>query len=87
MNDVLIAVIASVPGILLGIAALRRRKGSATAMQEMRDDLRQTRDDLDEARVKIGELERRVDDCDRERRTLIRENLDLYRRVDKANRI
>lgn len=89
ITEITIAVVASVPGILMGVAALRRRKGNAAAMQELRDslagtraDLNQTRDDLKEARSNISDLVRRVDECDRERLALIRENLNLYRRLD-----
>lgn len=92
ITEIAIALIAATPGSLMSIAALKRRKSNAATMAEMKDsmaltraDLNETRVDLDKARGAIVDLERRVDDCDRERRALMRENLDLYRRLDKRD--
>lgn len=90
MNDILIAVIASVPGLLMGIAALRKSQKQSQEVKQLRErlderskDLAVTQADLEKAQVRIGDLERGVEACERERRALIRENLDLYRRLDK----
>jgi uncharacterized coiled-coil DUF342 family protein len=77
MNEYLFAVIAAAPGLLLGWAAMK--KASNTDCTER---MNRQREELDTAKADIVELRRRVDDCDRERHQLLRENLELYRRVD-----
>jgi hypothetical protein len=83
MSDVLIALIASVPGVLLGVAALMKARRTPAVVKELNERLDRQRVDLDEAREEIKVLTARVDECDAERRALMRENIDLFRRLDK----
>lgn len=79
-DPVFIALIASLPGLLAAGAAYLSARRRLT-----REDVVALREELREARAEIAELKTRVDQCDEERRTLMRENIELYRRVDSLS--
>ena len=87
MNEYLMAMVAAVPGILLGIAAIR--KSQAALLQARNSDyaerLDRQREELNEAKEQIKILTARVDACDEERHRLLRENIELFRRMDEKS--
>lgn len=94
MTEIVIALVASIPGLLLGLAAILKARSSACPerVAALEADLARTKremdgamDELGDAQARITILEQKVEDCEVERRRLERENLSLYRRLDKGS--
>jgi len=84
MNEYLVAVVAAIPGILLGIAAIRKSQAALLEAKnaDCAERLDRQREELNEAKEQIKVLIARVDACDEERHRLLRENIELFRRMD-----